>query len=288
MSLPIARDVPSLRDALLPARAARQGIALVPTMGALHEGHLTLIRRAAATARHVVVSIFVNPRQFGPGEDFQRYPRQEAADVAKAGAAGATLMFVPTLEAMYAPGHATGVSVARLADGLCGAWRPGHFEGVATVVTKLLLQSLPDLALFGEKDYQQLLVIRRLVIDLDIPVRIEGVHTVREPDGLALSSRNAFLSAADRGTAVALPRTLAAIAARLSRDGTGGAAQEAWGLGELRAAGFASTDYLEVRDAATLEPVTRVVRPARVLAAVRIGGTRLIDNMPIIPVEETP
>jgi pantoate--beta-alanine ligase len=281
--LTIVRDVPALRAALRPARAEARGIALVPTMGALHEGHLTLIRRAAASSAHVVVSIFVNPRQFGAGEDFQRYPRQEEIDAANAASAGATLVFAPTVEAMYAPGYATGVSVARVSEGLCGAFRPGHFDGVATVVTKLLLQSLPDVALFGEKDYQQLLVVRRLVADLDIPVRIEGVPTVREPDGLALSSRNVFLSAPQRGIAAALPRTLAAIVARLSQDGTDVAAQEAWGLAELRGAGFDSIDYLEVRDADTLSPVSAVIRPARVLVAARLGTTRLIDNMPIQP-----
>jgi pantoate--beta-alanine ligase len=283
LPLTIVRDVPALRDALRPARTAGEGIALVPTMGALHEGHLTLIRRAAAACPHVVVSIFVNPRQFGAGEDFQRYPRQEATDAANAEAAGATLVFAPGVEAMYAPGFATGVSVARVSEGLCGAWRPGHFDGVATVVTKLLLQGLPDVAFFGEKDYQQLLVVRRLVADLDIPVRIEGVPTVREPDGLALSSRNVFLSAEQRAIAVALPRTLAAIAARLAEDGGGVAAQEQWGVDALRAAGFDSVDYLEVRDAATLEHVGEVSRPARVLVAARLGTTRLIDNIPIVP-----
>jgi pantoate--beta-alanine ligase len=287
LPLTIVRDVPALRAALLPVRA--QGVALVPTMGALHEGHLTLIRRAAAAAcPHVVVSIFVNPRQFGAGEDFQRYPRQEETDAANAAAAGATLVFAPTVEAMYAPGYATGVSVARLSEGLCGAFRPGHFDGVATVVTKLLLQSLPDVALFGEKDYQQLLVVKRLVADLDIPVRIEGVATVREPDGLALSSRNVFLSAAQRRIATALPRTLAAIAAGLSQDGTGVADRAAWGVAALRDAGFDSVDYVEIRDADTLAPVTDLVRPARVLAAARLGTTRLIDNMPILPSRGAP
>ncbi|WP_250265928.1 pantoate--beta-alanine ligase [Rhodovastum atsumiense] len=288
MPVTIVRDVPALRAALRPARTQGQGIALVPTMGALHEGHLTLIRHAAASCRQVVVSIFVNPRQFGAGEDFQRYPRQEAADVANAEGAGATLVFAPDPAAMYPGGYATTVSVARLTEGLCGAFRPGHFDGVATVVTKLLLQGLPDVAFFGEKDYQQLLVIRRLVADLDIPVRIEGVPTVREPDGLALSSRNVFLSPGQRRVATALPRTLAAIAARLAQDGRDVAAQEAWGLAELRAAGFDAIDYLELRDADTLAPIDVVVRPARVLAAVRLGTTRLIDNMPILPPEGVP
>ena len=281
MPLPIVRTVPALRAALKPARASGTGIALVPTMGALHDGHLSLIHRAAASCATVIVSIFVNPRQFGPTDDFGRYPRNEAADVAKAWTAGATMIYAPSVEAMYAPGYATSVSVARLSEGLCGASRPGHFDGVATVVTKLLLQSLPEAAFFGEKDYQQMLIVRRLVDDLDIPVRIEGVPTVREPDGLAMSSRNVFLSADQRRIAATLPSTLAAIAACLEKDRTAVAGQEAWGLATLRAAGFDGVGYLEVRDAATLEPVSAVLRPARVLAAVRLGSTRLIDNMPV-------
>jgi pantoate--beta-alanine ligase len=178
--------------------------------------------------------------------------------------------------------------VGKLTERLCGPFRPGHFDGVATVVTKLLLQSLPDVALFGEKDYQQLLVVRRLVADLDVPVRIEGVPTVREADGLAMSSRNVFLSVEQRHAAAALPRTLAAIVAHLSANGRDVAAQEAWGLASLRDAGFDSVDYLEVRDADTLDRVDDVIRPARVLTAARLGTTRLIDNMPILPGDVAP
>ena len=227
------------------------------------------------------MSIFVNPLQFGPAEDLASYPRREAADVAAAAQAGAHLVFAPAVAEMYAPGRATTVHVAGLSEGLCGPHRPGHFDGVATVVAKLLLQALPDAALFGEKDYQQLLVIRRLVRDLDIPVRIEGVPTVREPDGLALSSRNAYLSAAERRIAPTLAATLGGIARRLAGDPDAVAQAVADGQTRLRAAGFTGIDYLEVCDAETLAPLARADLPARVLAAVRLGGTRLIDNMPV-------
>jgi pantoate--beta-alanine ligase len=249
-------------------------------MGALHDGHLALIRAAAAHHQRVVVTIFVNPTQFGPREDFGSYPRNESADVVKATAAGAALIFAPPVEEVYRPGFSTSVSVAGLASMLEGAIRPGHFDGVATVVTKLLLQSLPDTAYFGEKDYQQLLVIRRLVRDLDIPVAIVSVPTVREADGLALSSRNVYLSPEQRRIAPALARILRTVADRLA---CGAALEEqvAWGREQLRMAGFDAIDYLEVRDAESLEPVAIAAFPARVLAAVRLGTTRLIDNVPI-------
>jgi pantoate--beta-alanine ligase len=239
-------------------------------MGALHDGHLALVRAAREACDRVAVSVFVNPTQFGPGEDYEIYPRDEAADRAR-------------LEAPS--GFATLVRVRGLTEGLCGASRPHHFEGVTTVVTKLLLQVLPDVAYFGEKDYQQLQVIRRLVRDLDIPVRIEGVATVREADGLALSSRNAYLSPAERRIAPALQRALRAlseclvVAAPASADAVAREVERA--KGTLEAAGFSRIDYLEVRDAETLEPVTNLSRPARVLAAAWLGETRLIDNYPV-------
>jgi len=277
----IVRDVAGLRAEVQGWRRAGLSCALVPTMGALHAGHLALIRLAARTCDRVVVSIFVNPLQFAPQEDLALYPRREAADVAAAAQAGARLVFAPAVEGMYSPGHATTVHVAGLTEGLCGRFRPGHFDGVATVVTKLLLQALPDAAFFGEKDYQQLLVIRRLVRDLDIPVRIEAMPTVREADGLAMSSRNAYLTEAERRIAPLLAVTLGEMARLLAGDGGAVAAAVADGQARLLAAGFFAIDYLEVRDAATLAPLERVAGPARILAAVRLGGTRLIDNVAV-------
>lgn len=277
----VLSSVADLRRQVALWRAQRHRIALVPTMGALHEGHLTLVRRGLELAGRVVVSIFVNPTQFGPNEDFGAYPRRHAKDSEMLGQAGAHGVFLPPVEAMYPPGFATTVTVARLSEGLCGAVRPGHFAGVATVVTKLLLQTGPDIALFGEKDYQQLQVIRRLVADLDIPVEVVGVPTVREPDGLAMSSRNAYLSEAERAIAAALPATLKAVVEGL----TGGGAvadQLSWGREALLRAGFQSVDYLELRDADDLTPLDRLDRPARLLVAARLGAARLLDNIPVI------
>lgn len=274
----IVRDVAALRAAVGAFQRAGQSTALVPTMGALHEGHLALVDAARGHADRVAVSIFVNPKQFSPNEDLQAYPRDEAGDLAKLAGRGADLVFLPDAAEMYPPGFATTVTVAELSKGLCGDFRPEMFQGVATVVTKLLLQVLPDVALFGEKDYQQLLVIRRLVRDLDIPVKIVGLPTVRAPDGLALSSRNAYLSAAERAIAPALYRALAQAAAALG----GGANVEptlATARGAVLAAGFAKIEYLELRDAETLEPLTRAERPGRLLAAAWLGRARLIDNV---------
>jgi pantoate--beta-alanine ligase len=279
----IVRSIADLRAAVQDWHRSGLSCALVPTMGALHEGHLSLIRLAARSCDRVVVSIFVNPLQFGPHEDVNRYPRRMTADVAAAMQAGAHLVFAPTVAGMFPPGHATMVHVAGLSEGLCGPHRPGHFDGMATVVTKLLLQALPDAAFFGEKDYQQLLVIRRLVRDLDIPVRIEGMETVREPDGLAMSSRNTYLSEQQRQIAPVLAATLGDMARRLAADGGTVAAAVADGQARLRAAGFTAIDYVEVCDAETLAPLGRVAGPARVLAAVRLGDTRLIDNVAVAP-----
>lgn len=260
-------------------RGTGETIALVPTMGALHAGHLALVSRAKDLARRVVASIFVNPTQFGPNEDLARYPRDPAGDRRKLADAGCDLVFMPTVAEMYPEGCVAHVDPGPLATTLEGQFRPGHFAGVATIVTKLLLQALPDIAVFGEKDYQQLLVIRRVVRDLDIPVRIEGVPTVRENDGLALSSRNAYLAADERTRAPLLYRTLRDVA---RRHGGGDAAASDVGVRALLEGGFAKVDYLAVRDAATLG-APRLGQPACVLAAAWLGRTRLIDNVTAAP-----
>jgi pantoate--beta-alanine ligase len=250
-------------------------------MGALHEGHMALVRAARAECRRVIATIFVNPKQFAPGEDLGSYPRREAADLEMSRSAGVDLAFVPTADEIYPPGFATTVRISGLSEGLCGAHRPGHFDGVATVVTKLLIQALPDSAYFGEKDYQQLMIVQRLARDLDIPVRIIGVPTVRDADGLALSSRNAYLSLEQRRVAPNLARVLRTIAATLGSHPAAVARELAWGRAELERAGFA-VEYLEIREAETLAPVAaKITAPSRVFAAARLGRTRLIDNMPI-------
>lgn len=254
-------------------------------MGALHEGHLTLVREATKQAAHVAVSIFVNPRQFGANEDLGSYPRRLAEDSALLAAEGVSLLWAPDGDAMYPPGYATNISVSGVSERLCGEARPGHFDGVATVVAKLFNQVLPDVALFGEKDWQQLAVIRRMACDLDLSrphvTRILGVPTVREADGLAMSSRNAYLTAPERAQAAALPKAMQAAIAAVR----GGASLDA-ALADLSralaAAGFSSTDYARISDAETLEPLAALgARPARLLVAARIGKARLIDNMAV-------
>jgi len=277
----IARTIADLRRQIGYWRQAGDSIGLVPTMGALHEGHRALVRAAPAECRRVVTSIFVNPKQFSPSEDLASYPRREAGDFAMLASAGVDLAFVPSVDEIYPAGFTTVVRVTGLTDVLCGAHRAGHFDGVATVVTKLLLQSLPDAAYFGEKDYQQLLVVRRLVADLDIPVRTVGVPTVREPDGLALSSRNAYLSPEERRIAPNLARVSRSIADTVAMQPKAVASELAHGLAILQSAGF-DIEYLEIRDAETLTAVTNeVIAPSRVFVAARLGGTRLIDNMPV-------
>jgi pantoate--beta-alanine ligase len=274
------RTVTELRRAVAGARAERLSVGLVPTMGSLHEGHLSLVRTAAQQCDLVVVSLFVNPAQFVPGEDFERYPRDEAGDAALAEEAGAGLLFAPAEEEVYPPGFATAVEVAGLTDVLCGA--PGsrgraHFRGVATVVSKLLNMCTPDVAYFGQKDYQQSLVIRRVVRDLDIPVQIEVCPTVRDADGLALSSRNAYLSPADRERALAINRALRA-AERVAADGGGRDEVAGAARAELEAAGV-EPEYLEVLAADDLTAPSWHAGEQVVLAiAAQVGPARLIDN----------
>ena len=276
----VVRDVAALRAAIHAFRSAGERIALVPTLGALHEGHLALVRAGRERARRTVVSIFVNPTQFGANEDVDRYPRTEAADIEKLRGIGSDVVFLPTLAEMYPPRFSTTVSVPDLTSGLCGPFRPGHFAGVATVVSKLLLQALPDFAMFGEKDFQQLQVVRRVQRDLDIPVEIVGVPTVREPDGLALSSRNVYLSPADRRTAAILYRVISEIATGVTAGNPAGPLV-AEGRRVLEETGFGPVQYLEVADEATLNPVEGPTAPARVIAAAFLGRTRLIDNVPV-------
>jgi pantoate--beta-alanine ligase len=281
-ALPTVRTVAELRLVVGAWHRAGERVALVPTMGALHRGHLALVARGRALCPRVVASLFVNPTQFGPNEDFGRYPRDEAADAALLAGAGCDLLYAPGVAEIYPAGFATTVTAGSIADGQCGPFRPGHFAGVATVVTKLLLQSQADVALFGEKDFQQLQVIRRVARDLDIPADIEGVPTVRESDGLALSSRNVYLTPEQRAVAPALYRTLVDMARRLEA-GEAVARVIADGLEALGRAGVTSIDYLEVCDAETLAKLDRLDRPGRILAAVWLGKTRLIDNIAVAP-----
>lgn len=263
--------------------AADATVALVPTMGALHAGHLALVTAARAQARHVIVSLFVNPTQFGPNEDFTRYPRDEAADVRALESVQADLLYAPGVEEIYGTGFATTVTVTGLSAELEGAVRPGHFAGVATVVSKLLNQAQADFAFFGEKDYQQLLVIRRLAADLDIPTRIVGVPIVRDADGLALSSRNAYLDPEERRIAPIFYRTLCELGAAIEAGQESAAALIEDARAKLLDADFTAIDYIELRDAENLAPIDQVGRPARLLAAVRLGKTRLIDNLAVMP-----
>jgi pantoate--beta-alanine ligase len=283
-SIPIVRAVADLRTRVRTARTHGAHVALVPTMGALHAGHLSLVERAAVNADFVVASIFVNPTQFAPNEDFQAYPRDEAHDVALLASAGCQLVYAPSLEIMYPAGYSTTISVTGVAAPLEGAHRPTHFAGVATIVTKLLIQAGPDFAVFGEKDYQQLQVIRRLARDLDLPTEINCGPTVRDPDGLALSSRNAYLSASQRQAAPALHRALKRAAGDIT-TGSSVSDVETAAVASLLEAGFDAVDYFEARGPDDLErlgpgPVTG---PVRLLTAARLGRTRLIDNLAVTP-----
>ena len=274
----IIRQLSALRERTKLIRESGRTLALVPTMGALHAGHMSLVELARRQADDVIVSIFVNPKQFGPNEDLDKYPRSEEADAARLAESGVTALWMPSVSEVYPDGFATSVKVAKLGELWCGAARPGHFEGVATVVAKLFNQVCPDIAVFGEKDWQQLAIIRRMARDLDMAVEIIGMPIVRDTDGLALSSRNAYLSAADREAALTLPRALSGAA----RDIGNGADVEvtlADAKAQLLAAGFTHVDYFALVDAATLEPLATLDRTGRLLAAARIGGTRLIDNI---------
>ena len=280
-SASLVRTIQDLRKRLAAWRKAGESVALVPTMGALHEGHLSLVTLAKSKADRVVVSIFVNPIQFGPREDFGTYPRDEAGDLKKLGDAGVDLVFAPEAAEMYPEDFKTLIKIGDLTEGLCGAARPNHFDGVATVVAKLLMQCGPDIAIFGEKDYQQLLVVKQLVRDLNIPVEIVGAPIVREADGLALSSRNVYLSPEQRKIAPLLHQTISGVAADLAQ-GRGCDDAVVAARFKLDAAGF-RVDYVAVRDPDTLKPLSGLVKRARVLAAAYLGKTRLIDNVPTPP-----
>jgi pantoate--beta-alanine ligase len=282
--LPVVRTLRDLRAAVRRWRRKGNTIALVPTMGALHPGHLSLVKLARKRANRVVVSIFVNPTQFGPNEDYEAYPRDEQGDWQMLGDAKADLLYAPDVSEIYPDDFSTRVEVIGITSGLEGASRPRHFAGVTTVVTKLFMQCLPDFAVFGEKDYQQLLVIRQLVKDLDMPITILSAPTLREEDGLALSSRNAYMDGTARSIAPRFHAVLDEVAKDLSE---GRPTHEATFLGRdwLEGAGF-RVDYLEVRDAANFMPVGRLVTvPSRILGAVQLGNVRLIDNVPVAPVK---
>ena len=282
MSLAIVRTVADLRTRVAAWKAAGDRVGFVPTMGALHEGHLSLVRLARTRAQRVVASVFVNPTQFAPNEDFDAYPRSEARDAELLESAGCDLLFAPTVSEMYPEGFATTVTVSGVSEPLDGLARPGHFAGVATVVAKLLNQAQADVAVFGEKDYQQLQVIRRMVRDLDLAVEIVGGPTARAEDGLALSSRNAYLTAEERTVAARLNQVLREAIAALNAGGRVDAAEQQ-AVDALRSAGFDPIDYVEVRGADDLSRLGPgpLDRPARILAAARLGRTRLIDNMAV-------
>jgi pantoate--beta-alanine ligase len=260
------------------ARARGERIAFVPTMGALHRGHVSLLSAARKVADRVVLSIFVNPIQFGPKEDLARYPRDLDGDLAKAASAGTDVAFVPEAKDVYLPGAQTFIEVREVSQGLCGERRPDHFTGVATVVCKLFNMVGPHLAIFGEKDFQQLAVIRRMVVDLNMPIDIVGQPTVREPDGLAMSSRNAYLSASDRLRALSIFQGLSAARERFAAGERDAGVLTAAALEPIQER-VDRIDYVDIRDADSLRPIERLNRPAVILAAVHVGATRLIDNM---------
>ena len=282
MNVPIVRAVADLRTIVAGWRREAASIAVVPTMGALHEGHLSLVRAALEKADRVIVTLFINPKQFNSAADLAAYPRTEVEDAAKLAPLGAHLLYAPDAAEIYPEGFATAVSVGGVSEGLCGAFRPGHFDGVATVVAKLFLQTGADLAFFGEKDFQQLHVVRRMARDLDIPITVIGCPTVREEDGLALSSRNVRLSLAERLAAPKLASILHTAAGQIANG-----APVSLTLAEARAAilsaGYREGEYLELRADADLRPLNALYCPARLLVAAWLGNTRLIDNVEVVP-----
>ena len=276
----VVRTIADLRQRISSWRVEGQTVSLVPTMGALHDGHLSLIKIAQEKCDRVVASIFVNPKQFLPNEDFEKYPRNEDSDIEKLVELGADLLFSPNASEMYRPDASTAVVISQLTDCLCATSRPGFFDGVGTVVTKLLIQTLPDIAIFGEKDYQQLLIIKRLARDLDIPTKIIGAPTIREIDGLAVSSRNVYLSPTHRETAPSIFKVLKTTATAIALgDDASLAAKKAHD--DLVLAGFSKIEYFEARHSETLEPIKDTRNPGRLFAAVWLGSTRLIDNLEI-------
>ncbi|MER9701765.1 pantoate--beta-alanine ligase [Mesorhizobium sp. M0146] len=286
MSVPIVRSVDQLRESVAAWRCEGVRIALVPTMGVLHEGHLSLVRAALEKADRVIVTLFVNPKQFNSQADLAAYPRTENEDAAKLAPVGAHLLYAPDAEEMYPAGFATTVSVCGVSEGLCGTFRPGHFDGVATVVAKLFLQTSADFGFFGEEDFQQIHLVRRMARDLDIPITIVACPTVREADGLALSSRNVRLSPAERAVAPKLSSVLLKTAERLER-GSPIMPTLAESRAAILTAGYREVEYLELRDEADLQPITSLDRPARLLAAAWLGGTRLIDNVRLFRIGST-
>jgi pantoate--beta-alanine ligase len=274
----IVHTIEDLRAEVFVWRQAGETVGLVPTMGALHNGHLSLVRMSRAKTIRTCVTLFINPKQFSVNEDLNIYPRDKKGDVRKLREEGVDLLFQPSLEVMYPKGFSTSISIEGLGDVLEGEARPGFFNGVATVVTKLLMQSLPDVAFFGEKDFQQLLVIKRLTSDLDLPVQIEAVPIVRDHDGLALSSRNNYLSPDERTIAPVLYGTISQVAEQVGR-GAALSDQTNWGREQLLQAGFSFVDYLSIRETETFSEAKDISTPARVLVAALLGKTRLIDNV---------
>lgn len=272
-----------IRTAIREAQSSGRRVGLVPTMGALHEGHLSLVRAARAQCDLVALTIFVNPTQFAPGEDLDKYPRPLDADITACERAGVDWVFTPTVEAMYHPDASTTVHVSGLTEGLCGRSRPGHFDGVTTVVTKLFQMLPADVAYFGEKDYQQLMVIRRMVRDLDFPIEIVGCPIVREPDGLAMSSRNVYLSGSQRQCALSLSRALLAAQAQVAAGERDATTIVAGMRRRIEDAGVDAIDYIEIVDPNDLTPLTRIDGPARICLAARVGSCRLIDNIGVEP-----
>ncbi len=279
----VVNRVVELRERVRAARAGGSVIGVVPTMGAFHEGHLELMRRAKAECGFVVVTLFVNPTQFGPSEDLSRYPRDLEGDRRMAASTGADLLFAPPVEEVYPPGSRTWVTVEDLTQGLCGASRPTHFRGVTTVVAKLFNMVQPDRAYFGEKDYQQLQVIRQMTRDLDFPIEIVPCPIVREADGLAMSSRNRYLSPEQRVSGLALHRALSAARARFADGERAAEALLQAARAEVEAESGVRLDYLELVEATELTPVDRVERPALLAGAIYVGSTRLIDNTVLVP-----